>query len=226
MKRIIVLICTFVMICGQSAAAESMQTQISFLDAVKEIDKWNSKLYTIAEGLEDENGIVLISTILDISNTAAAILSDIGNDANHISGEIGTHICTDKNIQFMEQSCYFETGTRKIEGMNLYFEHIIEYEENYMQIESFVYRPDGTHIGSRKIEMGQKEDQIVILLIDYDPIENLTGRFAMCTGDNIDNVLFTKTIGETWNIQMDIHSWIADQYEMTWNKYLLMPIGK
>lgn len=226
MKKVIVLICMFAMIYIQSAAAESIQTQISFLDAVNEVDKWNNKLYTIAENLENENGIAFINAVLDVSNTATAILSDIGNDEDRISGEIGAHICTEKNIRLMDRSCYFETGTRKIEGMNLYFEHIIEYEENYMQIESFVYRPDGTHIGSRKIEMGQKEDQIVILLIDYDPIENLTGRFAMCTGDNIDNVLFTKTIGETWNIQMDIHSWIADQYEMTWNKYLLMPIGK
>ena len=204
---------------SNAACAENERSENVFFDAALQIEQWNSKLVSMTETLEDENSQYLLATVINFHDVALAVFMDVANSASPLEGQAGDYKFS-APYQGTEDN-YWETGTRHIEGVEYYFEHRIMYFENYICTEMDIYRQDGTYLGSQKLEMGEKDGQLMLLFVDYDPITDMTGRFAMLPSGNNGNTIFTKTFGRTWDVTLNIRQWLAEDQDISWNKTLL-----
>lgn len=228
MKRKIVLCVAVILLVATSgivcAEAGNGGNENGFFDAAMQIEQWNKELVSMTETIEDEDSQILLAAVIRFHDIALTVFMDTANSPTPLEGEAGAYQFSSPYQE--TESHYLETGTRHIEGVDNYYEHRIEYSENYIRTEMDVYQMDGTYLGSEKLEMGKKGDQFILLFVDYDPIADMTGRFAMLPSENNGNTIFTKTFGRIWETSLDIRQWLTEDQTIFWNTSLLYSSGQ
>ena len=72
--------------------------------------------------------------------------------------------------------------------------------------------------------MGKRNQQIIMLMIDYDATVDQTGRFAVLLSADQGKVVFTKTFGRTLEVVLNVEAWKNGEEIPEWSKDLLLPI--
>lgn len=127
-------------------------------------------------------------------------------------------VCGDR-----EDGAFSRTENVWIEDMNVYANSDAVYREGYLSAKYSIYDNDGNYLGTQRVEYGKRNDQILMLIVDYDNIMGATGRFAMRIQDGIPEVIFTKTFGMHMDIILDVSEWQHGEEIKEWSKELLLP---
>lgn len=222
-KRMIVMLFVFMLfVCA--ACAESESYDESFLDATIEIDKWMQMIRELEKNIDDES-IYVINAISVLLDTGSSIMSEASKQVSYKDGMIIGDVITDLPMYIKyDNSVYLESGTQHYDDLGYFYECRMEYTDAYMRLEVEFYLEDGSLAGMQKVEIAQRQDDYLLLLIDYDNDLNMTGRFAMTTQSGREDVLFTKTLGLTWTVEMDVRDWQNGTDYKTWDKALLYPV--
>ena len=116
------------------------------------------------------------------------------------------------------------TGIYWLEELGEYVSCETLFRDNYLYASQSTYTQDGAYIGTQIVELGTRDDETIVLIIDYDNTHSLTGRFAVRIKDGIGEVIFTKTIGKYLNVVLNVDMWQSGEDYGEWSKKLLLPL--
>lgn len=122
-----------------------------------------------------------------------------------------------------EDGAFSQTENVWLEDMNVYANSDAIYRDGYFSAKYSIYDDAGNYLGTQRVEHGKRNDEILMLIVDYDNIVGATGRFALRIQNGIPEVIFTKTFGMYMDIVLDVSEWQRGEEIERWDKLLLLP---
>ena len=199
-------------LCGFSSA-EKIESTV-YDEAVVAIGELQTVCTEVKTKFNDADTTFIIENVcntLDVASTTLMIALEDLQDGSK----------TNEWSQLPEGICI--SGLQYIPALNVNCEAEVQNDESCLVIKLSMYQPNGTLMGIQRVELGIREEEFMALLVDYDNITGLTGRYAMYPQENDPRIIFTKTIGKTLNICLDVRAWAEGANYSEWSKTLLLP---
>lgn len=178
---------------------------------------WSDRLNTLSASAPSEDADLLVGTIrntLSIAVSAFLLAPD---------GDVPSGPLQPRAPEYRPEDGYFHSGTCFLSDFDLYAEAEVTCSEAFLLVSLSMYQPDGTLMGIQRVELGLRDEEMMALLVDYDHLRGLTGRFAMYPRDNDPRILYTRTIGKTMDLCLDVRAWAEGRDCPVWQKSLLLP---
>lgn len=224
MKTVLCLLLCLVLGAG-CAAAETVDRG-AYVDAVIEILDWAERLNDGVEPLAeaDADAVYLASVMIDTMDIAASVLLDAADASGDMSGMLGEVQCQAPETYTLDGVHTVFSGSREMEEISLVYEVTARWGDAFMVISMTLYDTGGELLGMQRLEIGEKDEALAVLLVDYDHLTEMTGRFAMKPDGEQGNVIFTKTLGQTMDVVLNVKDWAMGTAELgEWEKSLLLP---
>lgn len=227
--RVKIILCLLLCLAlGAGCAAAEAADRHAYVDAVMEILDWADRLNASIEPLEqaDADAVYLASVMIDTMDVAASVLLDAADASGDMSGMLGEIQCQAPETYTLDDVHTVFSGSREMTEISLVYEVTGRWGENFMVLSMTLYDTMGELLGMQRLEIGEKDEELVVLLVDYDHRAELTGRFAMKPDTEKGNVIFTKTFGQTMDIVLNVKDWALGTTELgEWEQDLLLPVA-
>lgn len=225
MKRfqgIMIFLCALIIFsaipcCSQS---EGSNDETSLADVLFQLQKWREETRNIAykEDNDDKKTLVLLAgQMLDVSMDLVAKQLSSSQALKENMGDILYQECS---TSYDGKTYYCQTEPLWLEDLHFYARLSYSARENYAKANLTYYSEAGKYIAGGGIELGKRDGVIRCLIIDFDPEEYTTGRYAFETRNDDIDVIFTRTFGEVFHTVLKIDQWVNGE-DSEWNKSLL-----
>lgn len=221
-KRIIAVVFVCLAMVSGCMAEESIESRKVLAQSADEVMRWIATLdewMAQYEGEDEQIVFDMSSNALQMSEVVllSALIDDqveIPADSDVFEQEFKCGAVND-NI-----SC--QTQTIWIDEIQMYAMSSVIFRDQYMLAEYSLYDAQGVYLGTQRVEVAEKDDEAILLLVDYDHTIRVTGRFAVRIADACD-VIYTSTMGIKMDIVLDVNSWQRGESIDEWNEDLLLP---
>lgn len=220
-NRIAALVLALLWLMGTSAALAD--DRAGLLEMAVKVLNWQEETAQVLQTLQDPNAHAVWSTMDNTLLAAAAVLTDAQTAENDFTGKTGE--LQGYAPEIADDGKFCASGTRWIAEIGAYCEVEVVCEEQYLSVLLTMYQNDGALVGMQKVELGRQGEEFMALLVDYDHLNWMTGRFAMLPDENTGRVIFTKTLGQTMDVVLDVKAWSEGETLESWDKDLLLPAG-
>lgn len=213
----LVLACT----CGLSVLAEDAN-RAALAECAADIALWMNELRSSETLMAEGDTQVICTTIYNTLRMSAAVFLDVmaaDADVTEAKGDM-------RLTQPMADTTrgLYRSGTRWLAELGVYTEAELQKSEGYRILLLRLYDADGLLIGIQRVELGRREDAALLLLLDYDALYDMTGRFAVRVSENGTESVYTKTLGRTMDIVLNAQEWSAGIEYGEWGRYQLLPV--
>jgi len=218
-KWLMVLTAVF-MLLTSTACAEELNRD-ALLDASTTVVEWQVFGEEATAQLQDEDAVIMMEVMNNTLTVISSALMDAAQVENDFTGKMGE---LRGQLPYVDAvSGNYGSGTRWIDELSAYCDVQVSCENNYLCAELTMYDTEGTLLGLQRVEYGRQGEQFMALLVDYDQIQWMTGRFALYPEGISGRMIYTKTLGQTLDVVLDMRSWTQGEEIAEWNKYLLLP---
>lgn len=223
-KGIILLWACLIMLYMPAAAGLSGDFQSEALNAVIRAEEWGQILKEeVGNDPQDE-----AKDMLDICQSVLSTVQTIcllgTSDLQALEGDLKDIRSQQECVSMEGENTKVQTGIYWISDIGMYAHCTVLMGAEYYYAEYSLYTSNGELIGTERIEAGRKNERVMVLVIKFDNILNLTGRFAMWLGEGESDVIYTKTIGKHLNIPFDMDNWQEEIENESWSKKILYSI--
>ena len=212
------LLAVTLVLAGIPSLSEAEDATLS--GVVARLTQWSDELENLTKAAPSEDADLLVDIMQNTLNTAvsAFLLSSSGN-----LPDIPADRFQPRTPDLRPEDSCFHSGTCYLSDFDLLCESEVTYGEAFLIVQNVMYQKDGTLIGIQRAELGIRDEKTMALLVDYDHLTGLTGRFAMHPQGNDPRVIYTRTIGKTMDICLDVRAWTQGADYSAWSKSLLLP---
>ena len=220
MRRLALLIIFILAIYGNFGCAESNSTvSYEIGDAVSTLNYWTMNLEDYHSYLTDDGQAIDEIAINMLNMSLSALLHDAVADDN--TYDVVNDNSATANIG---GSVEYTTGFMPLMDYDLSICSELYYRDNYCYVINSIFDSEEILLSEMHFEIGQREETVCILIRDYDAVKNTTGRYLLklTTDLSESSVLYTKTIGKTTDVVLNIDSWQQGQ-DIEWGDELLYP---
>lgn len=219
--RITALVLALVVLMGTSAALAD--DRAGLLDMAVTVLTRQEETAQQLQDLADPDAQAIWRTMGNTLLAASAVLTDAQAAENDFTGKTGE--LQGYAPEIADDGKFCASGTRWIAEIGAYFEVEVSCEDQYLSVLLTMYQKDGSLVGMQKVELGRRDEKIMALLVDYDHLNWMTGRFAMLPDETSGRVIFTKTLAQTMDVVLDEKAWSEGKTLESWDKDLLLPAG-
>lgn len=223
-SRVVLFVLLALMLCVNltTAAAESEDRILSQIAAQMEV--LNRDMVAAKESLSDSEAQILYDLAIRALNVCQNIhIKAMGEDGVVLRESLKDLQPRDTFCGDREDGAFSQTESVWLEDMNVYANSDVIYREGYLSAKYSIYDDAGNYLGTQRVEHGKRNDEILMLIVDYDNIVGATGRFALRIKNGMPEVIFTKTFGMHMDIVLDVSEWQRGEEIEEWDKALLLP---
>lgn len=215
-------ICMLICLCfSTTAMADGMLAAMT--DAAANLEEWRQEL----KGLrltEQEN-----ASAYELMEQTLAAVSSFGmiyaaGDVSQAEN-IGDIVQRDEQYRYTGENSLVQTGIFWLNEMSAYVVCDIIYRDNYVYLTDSMYDQSGLYLGTEYLELGKCDDQLIIALVRYDALLNITSRYAMRIQNGMSDFVQRITMGKHLEIVLDVNAWQQGAELDSWNDRLLLPAG-
>ena len=99
-----------------------------------------------------------------------------------------------------------------------------EYTENDYRVEMETYDEEGNPLHKQHLEMAAKDDEMVVMLLDYNTELDILSKFATWIQADDAQTVYLLVFGDQEEIRLNPRAWSnGHQTFETWDDTLLMP---
>ena len=100
----------------------------------------------------------------------------------------------------------------------------VEYTENDYRVEMETYDEEGNPLHKQHLEMAAKDDEMVVMLLDYNTELDILSKFATWIQADDAQTVYLLVFGDQEEIRLNPRAWSNDHQTFeTWDDTLLMP---
>lgn len=222
---ILALALMWVLVGVSGKAEQELNNQKVMAEACEKLTVWENTFRTWnAAYTEDDDKTMfqLGQNVLTVSQSV--ILEAMSGEERNISIQ-NDLFYRENQCHSSEQNTYCQTSVIWMEELQCFATCDMVYRDQYVSVKYSLYDNNGIFIGTQRLEVGQRNNEAIMLVVDYDNTINATGRFAMKIDGTSSDIIFTKTLGMNLDIVLDINGWQYGENIAEWNKKLLLPMS-
>lgn len=179
--------------------------------------RWTDRLNALSASVPSEDAELLTGAIRNTLSIAASVFLLTPAD------DVPSGPLRPRGPEYRPEDGYFHSGTCFLSDFGLYAQAEVTCSEAFLLVTLSMYEFGGTLMGIQRVELGLRDGEMMALLVDYDHRSGLTGRFAMYPRENDPRILYTRTIGKTLDLCLDVRAWAGGGDCPAWEKSLLLP---
>lgn len=228
MKRIILSYCSILLVIlfiTSNANADHLSRTI-IQNGVRCSEQWKLEIDHIIESASEEEmnkqiGAVIMSDI-DVMQTVLLMTMELEADVNN---ELGM-ITPLQEAYVNETAIYIETGLMRPADIDYAFSSSLIFEEKYCSMIYRLYDKESNELCEiSKVEIGQHENDRLVLYNHYSTIMDTTDRAAMLfMNGELKDPIFTVTVGKKLDLWLNVKEWVNGTPIEKWDTQLLYGI--
>lgn len=175
-----------------------------------------------ASGADDDESI-LTNMAQNILLLSQVLMLRAMDGAENLMENIGDLVVRPLTCSVSGKNLLCQMPVMWVDDMDVYATCDTVSRDDYLSAMYSLYQEDGTYLGTQRLEMARRDDTVLMLLVDYDNLMHLTGRFAARWQDGSPEILYTKTIGMNMDVVLDVSAWQSGEELSVWDSSLLRP---
>ena len=216
------LICILICICISTAAmAENILFPV--IAATGELESWGQLLRDM--DFTDESDIaardLFRRTLSAVSSFCIAYAS--GNCS--LAESADDLIQREAQYKDIGDNTIVQTEVFWLNEMSAYTVCDIIYRDDYCYATDSMYDQSGAYLGTEYLEIGQRDNNIMIALIRYDALLDMTSRYAMLIEYGAPAFIYSVSLGNHLNVVLDVNAWQQGGDVENWGTGLLLPVS-
>ena len=226
MKRLLIMMISLVLFVSSAVAEMSMEDERlnQVFDAVQIMQDWQNRLNQEVQTITDEKSVYFLEQFQEIMNVSNALITISAEDAQ-AEADLSAYPSyswsqseTDEGTITTLQAAPSQGVTGTIYVCNA------EYTENDYRVKMETYDEEGNLLHKQRLEMAAKDDEMVVMLLDYNTELDILSKFATWIQAGDAQTVYLLVFGDQEEIRLNPRAWSNDHQTFeTWDDTLLMP---
>ena len=226
MKRLLIMMISLVLFVSSAVAEMSMEDERlnQVFDAVQIMQDWQNRLNQEVQTITDEKSVYFLEQFQEIMNVSNALITISAEDAQ-AEADLSAYPSyswsqseTDEGTITTLQAAPSQGVTGTIYVCNA------EYTENDYRVKMETYDEEGNLLHKQRLEMAAKDDEMVVMLLDYNTELDILSKFATWIQAGDAQTVYLLVFGDQEEIRLNPRAWSnGHQTFETWDDTLLMP---
>lgn len=226
MKRMMFILLILVFFTSAALAESVMVDEKSkqIMSATQTMQSWLDRLNQEVQTITDEDSLYFLEQfqgIMDVSNALITISAEDARaeaDLSAYSSYSWSQSETDEGTITTLQAAPSQGVTGVIYVCK------VEYTENDYRVEMETYDEEGNPLHRQCLEMAAKDDEMVVMLLDYNTELDILSKFATWIQAEDAQTVYLLVFGDQEEIRLNPRAWSNGQQTFeTWDDTLLMP---
>lgn len=220
---VIILILCMLMPCS-IALAEGVTETVSVYEAFESLGESAMNLLDIYETATNEDVLSILQNCLAAMSEAQAGTMLVASDESFTNSDSEKTVTDDQTAIVYK---VYETDTVYLDEFGYSKKYKIIISDDYIALEDYTYNAEESELQEfKRVETAYRAEtaETLALYIIYEEAGALssTGRFLVHNQGSNSKCLFTRTLGQTFELNVDLHRWcLGEEYE--WDAGLLFP---
>lgn len=175
----------------------------------------------LMQNCEDNDTQSILNMSVNMLLAAQAVLEESLTAEKTLTDDIGELLVRENDYGTLTNGNYYDTCVCWIEKTGLWAYVSLYWREDYVRAKMSYYTEAGEMVGSEVLEIGSRDNTTIFFFVDFDAAMQATLRAAVKAEGTQCEVLYTKTLGENWNFQLNVSAWQQGAEFGEWNNKLL-----
>lgn len=226
MKRLLIMMISLVLFVSSAVAEMSMEDERlnQVFDAVQIMQDWQNRLNQEVQTITDEKSVYFLEQFQGIMNVSNALITISAEDAQ-AEADLSAYPSYSWSQSETDEGTITTLQAAPSQGVTgTIYVCKAEYTENDYRVKMETYDEEGNLLHKQRLEMAAKDDEMVVMLLDYNTELDILSKFATWIQAGDAQTVYLLVFGDQEEIRLNPHAWSnGHQTFETWDDTLLMP---
>lgn len=226
MKRIIFIILNLVLLTSVAFAESAMVDEKSkqIMSTTQTMQSWLDRLEQERQTITDEDSLYFLEQFQNIMNVSNALIT-ISEDDTLAEVDLSAYPSYSWSQSETDEGTITTLQAAPSQGVTgTIYVCKAEYTENDYRVKMETYDEEGNLLHKQRLEMAAKDDEMVVMLLDYNTELDILSKFATWIQADDAQTVYLLVFGDQEEIRLNPRAWSnGHQTFETWDDTLLMP---
>ena len=226
MKRIMFIILNLVLLTSVAFAESAMVDEKSkqIMSTTQAMQSWLDRLEQERQTITDEDSLYFLEQFQNIMNVSNALIT-ISEDDTQAEADLSAYPSYSWSQSETDEGTITTLQAAPSQGVTgTIYVCKAEYTENDYRVEMETYDEEGNPLHKQHLEMAAKDDEMVVMLLDYNTELDILSKFATWIQADDAQTVYLLVFGDQEEIRLNPRAWSNDHQTFeTWDDTLLMP---
>ena len=226
MKRMMLILLNLVLLTSVAFAESAMVDEKSkqIMSATQTMQSWLDRLEQERQTITDEDSLYFLEQFQDIMNVSNALIT-ISEDDTQAEADLSAYPSYSWSQSETDEGTITTLQAAPSQGVTgTIYVCKAEYTENDYRVEMETYDEEGNPLHKQHLEMAAKDDEMVVMLLDYNTELDILSKFATWIQADDAQTVYLLVFGDQEEIRLNPRAWSNDHQTFeTWDDTLLMP---
>ena len=226
MKRMMFILLNLVLLTSVAFAESAMVDEKSkqIMSATQTMQSWLDRLEQERQTITDEDSLYFLEQFQDIMNVSNALIT-ISEDDTQAEVDLSAYPSYSWSQSETDEGTITTLQAAPSQGVTgTIYVCKAEYTENDYRVEMETYDEEGNPLHKQHLEMAAKDDEMVVMLLDYNTELDILSKFATWIQADDAQTVYLLVFGDQEEIRLNPRAWSNDHQTFeTWDDTLLMP---
>lgn len=226
MKRIMFIILNLVLLTSVAFAEPAMVDEKSkqIMSTTQTMQSWLDRLEQERQTITDEDSLYFLEQFQNIMNVSNALIT-ISEDDALAEVDLSAYPSYSWSQSETDEGTITTLQAAPSQGVTgTIYVCKAEYTENDYRVKMETYDEEGNLLHKQRLEMAAKDDEMVVMLLDYNTELDILSKFATWIQADDAQTVYLLVFGDQEEIRLNPRAWSnGHQTFETWDDTLLMP---
>lgn len=226
MKRMMLILLNLVLLTSVAFAESAMVDEKSkqIMSATQTMQSWLDRLEQERQTITDEDSLFFLEQFQNIMNVSNALIT-ISEDDTQAEVDLSAYPSYSWSQSETDEGTITTLQAAPSQGVTgTIYVCKAEYTENDYRVEMETYDEEGNPLHKQHLEMAAKDDEMVVMLLDYNTELDILSKFATWIQADDAQTVYLLVFGDQEEIRLNPRAWSNDHQTFeTWDDTLLMP---
>ena len=226
MKRMMFILLNLVLLTSVAFAESAMVDEKSkqIMSATQTMQSWLDRLEQERQTITDEDSLYFLEQFQNIMNVSNALIT-ISEDDTQAEVDLSAYPSYSWSQSETDEGTITTLQAAPSQGVTgTIYVCKAEYTENDYRVEMETYDEEGNPLHKQHLEMAAKDDEMVVMLLDYNTELDILSKFATWIQADDAQTVYLLVFGDQEEIRLNPRAWSNDHQTFeTWDDTLLMP---
>lgn len=226
MKRMMLILLNLVLLTSVAFAESAMVDEKSkqIMSATQTMQSWLDRLEQERQTITDEDSLYFLEQFQNIMNVSNALIT-ISEDDTQAEVDLSAYPSYSWSQSETDEGTITTLQAAPSQGVTgTIYVCKAEYTENDYRVEMETYDEEGNPLHKQHLEMAAKDDEMVVMLLDYNTELDILSKFATWIQADDAQTVYLLVFGDQEEIRLNPRAWSNDHQTFeTWDDTLLMP---
>ena len=194
------------------------------MSATQTMQSWLDRLEQERQTITDEDSLYFLEQFQNIMNVSNALIT-ISEDDTQAEVDLSAYPSYSWSQSETDEGTITTLQAAPSQGVTgTIYVCKAEYTENDYRVEMETYDEEGNPLHKQHLEMAAKDDEMVVMLLDYNTELDILSKFATWIQADDAQTVYLLVFGDQEEIRLNPRAWSNDHQTFeTWDDTLLMP---